>query len=231
MQLEHSFTVPVGVDEAWSTLTDIERVVPCMPGAALESVEGDGLTGSVKVKVGPITLTYKGRAEWIERDEAAHRASMRAQGKDPRGNSTAAATVSMSLHMADDGSPGTLVRVVTDLDITGRPAQFGRGVMVDVGNKLIGQFADCLAKMTSVVEPVETESVVEPVEATSSKDGFDGLNQRVVEPIDLVSAAGSAIAGRFAPALLGTVGVALAILALVYWIKRDRRAGTRRRPR
>ena len=142
MQLEHSFTVPVGVDEAWAVLLDIERVAPCMPGAAVDSVDGDDFTGTVKVKLGPIGLTYKGKASFVEKDEAAHKAVIRAQGRDARGNGTAAATVSAVL-VADGDS--TKVVVTTDLDITGRPAQFGRGVMVDVGNKLIGQFAECLA--------------------------------------------------------------------------------------
>lgn len=142
MQLEHSFTVPVGIDEAWQILIDIERIGPCMPGAAIESVDGDDFTGSVKVKLGPINLTYKGKASFVEKDEAAHRAVIDARGRDARGNGTAAAKVTASLAEADGA---TTVQVVTDLDITGKPAQFGRGVMVDVGNKLIGQFADCLA--------------------------------------------------------------------------------------
>jgi carbon monoxide dehydrogenase subunit G len=142
VQLEHSFTVPVGVDDAWKVLLDIERVVPCMPGAALDSVDGDNFTGTVKVKLGPIGLTYKGKASFVEKDEAAHRATINAQGRDARGNGTASARVTASL---TDAGGDTKVDVVTDLDITGKPAQFGRGVMVDVGNKLIGQFADCLA--------------------------------------------------------------------------------------
>lgn len=142
MQLEHSFTVPVGIDDAWKVLLDIERVAPCMPGAALETVHGDDFTGTVKVKLGPIALTYKGKASFVEKDELAHRAKIHAQGRDARGNGTASAKVTASL--SDEGGQ-TKVEVLTDLDITGKPAQFGRGVMVDVGNKLIGQFADCLA--------------------------------------------------------------------------------------
>ncbi|MGY1916719.1 SRPBCC family protein [Blastococcus sp. SYSU DS0973] len=142
MQLENSFTVPVPVDEAWRVLLDIERIAPCMPGAALDSVDGDDFTGRVKVKLGPINLTYQGKASFIEKDEAAHRAVIDARGKDQRGNGTAAATVTAKLR-----AEGTVTRVdvLTDLNITGRPAQFGRGVMTDVGNKLLGQFADKLA--------------------------------------------------------------------------------------
>jgi carbon monoxide dehydrogenase subunit G len=142
VQLENSFTVPVSVDEAWRVLLDIERIAPCMPGAALDSVDGDDFTGRVKVKLGPINLTYQGKASFVEKDEAVHRAVIDARGKDQRGNGTAAATVTATL--AAEGSI-TRVDVLTDLNITGRPAQFGRGVMTDVGNKLLGQFADKLA--------------------------------------------------------------------------------------
>jgi carbon monoxide dehydrogenase subunit G len=142
VQLENSFTVPVPVDEAWRVLLDIERIAPCMPGAALDSVDGDAFTGRVKVKLGPINLTYQGKASFIEKDEAAHRAVIDARGKDLRGNGTAAAVVTANLKSE---GPITRVDVLTDLNITGRPAQFGRGVMTDVGNKLLGQFADKLA--------------------------------------------------------------------------------------
>jgi carbon monoxide dehydrogenase subunit G len=142
VQLENSFTVPVPIDEAWRVLLDIERIAPCMPGAALDTVAGDDFTGRVKVKLGPINLTYQGKASFIEKDEAIHRAVIDARGKDQRGNGTAAAVVTATL--APEG-PITRVNVLTDLNITGRPAQFGRGVMTDVGNKLLGQFADKLA--------------------------------------------------------------------------------------
>jgi carbon monoxide dehydrogenase subunit G len=142
VQLENSFTVPVPVDEAWRVLLDIERIAPCMPGAALDSVTGDDFTGRVKVKLGPINLTYQGKASFIEKDEANHKAVIDARGKDQRGNGTAAAVVTATLAAEGDI---TRVNVLTDLNITGRPAQFGRGVMTDVGNKLLGQFADKLA--------------------------------------------------------------------------------------
>ncbi|MDQ1741976.1 MAG: hypothetical protein QOE23_315 [Pseudonocardiales bacterium] len=142
MQLTHSFTVPARIEQAWEVLLDIERIAPCMPGAALETVDGDDFTGSVKVRLGPIGLTYKGKASFVTKDAANHRAVIDAQGKDARGNGTAKATITATL--TGEGS-GTAVNVVTDLNITGKPAQFGRGVMVDVGNRLIQQFADCLA--------------------------------------------------------------------------------------
>ena len=142
MQLAHSFTVPVPVADAWKVLLDIEQIAPCMPGAVLDSIDGDAFTGRVKVKLGPISLTYKGKASFVKKDEAAHIAVIDAAGKDQRGNGTAAATVTATLK--DDGGSATRVDVLTDLNITGKPAQFGRGVMVDVGNKLIGQFASCV---------------------------------------------------------------------------------------
>ncbi|MCW2698431.1 MAG: coxG [Modestobacter sp.] len=142
MQLENSFTVPLPIDEAWRVLMDIDRIAPCMPGAILDSVEGDDFTGRVKVKLGPINLTYQGKGSFIERDETTHQAKIDARGKDQRGNGTAAAIVTAKL--ASEGDV-TRVDVLTDLNITGRPAQFGRGVMTDVGNKLLGQFADKLS--------------------------------------------------------------------------------------
>jgi carbon monoxide dehydrogenase subunit G len=162
VQLEHSFTVPVGIDDAWQILLDIERIGPCMPGATIESVDGDDFTGSVKVKLGPINLTYKGKASFLEKDEAAHRAVIEARGRDARGNGTASAKVTANL--AEAGGD-TTVKVQTDLDITGKPAQFGRGVMVDVGNKLIGQFADCLATTIGGGNPTGSAAAAAPADA------------------------------------------------------------------
>lgn len=142
MELEHTFTIPVTVEKAWPILLDIEQIAPCMPGAAIESVDGDDFAGSVKVKLGPINLTYKGQAKFVEKNDESHTAVIDARGRDSRGNGTASAKITAGLVAAGDS---TTVKVVTDLNITGKPAQFGRGVMADVGNKLIGQFADCLA--------------------------------------------------------------------------------------
>jgi carbon monoxide dehydrogenase subunit G len=164
VQLENSFTVPVPIDEAWRVLLDIQRIAPCMPGAALDSVTGDDFTGRVKVKLGPINLTYQGKASFIEKDAAAHRAVIDAKGKDQRGNGTAAATITAQL--ADEGGT-TRVDVLTDLNITGRPAQFGRGVMTDVGNKLLGQFADKLAAQLGAGEvPAQSTGAAEQAAAT-----------------------------------------------------------------
>ena len=163
MQLENSFTVPVPVDEAWRVLLDIERIAPCMPGAALDSVTGDDFTGRVKVKLGPINLTYQGKASFVEKDETAHKAVIDARGKDQRGNGTASATVTATLK--SEGA-NTRVDVLTDLNITGKPAQFGRGVMTDVGNKLLGQFADKLAAQLGEGDQGGAPAATPPADAT-----------------------------------------------------------------
>ena len=143
MELENTFTVPVGVSQAWQVLNDVERIGPCMPGATITSVDGDDFTGEVRVRVGPVSMKYTGNASFTERDEQAHRAVIVAKGKEARGSGTANATVTATLKEVDDG---TEVRMVTDLAVTGRPAQFGRGVLADVSNKLVGQFATCLSE-------------------------------------------------------------------------------------
>ena len=142
MDLTHRFTVSTGVEEAWAHFNDIASVAECFPGAAVTSVEGETFHGSVKVKLGPIALVYNGSGTFVEKDEAAHRFVVEAKGKDKRGNGTAGATVTLT--MAETGGDSTDVEVVTDLAITGKPAQFGRGVMQDVSDKLLGQFIDCL---------------------------------------------------------------------------------------
>ncbi len=166
MDLAHSFTVPADADRTWATLTDLEGVAGCFPGATITSVDGDHFEGTVKVKLGPIALQYAGSGDFVERDDAAHTATIDAKGKDRRGNGTAGATVRLSLEPQGDS---TKVDVVTDLKVTGKPAQFGRGVMQDVSDKLLGQFVACLEKRLSepaAAEPVQSEPVAaEPVES------------------------------------------------------------------
>ncbi|MGY1609276.1 MULTISPECIES: SRPBCC domain-containing protein [unclassified Geodermatophilus] len=188
MQLENSFTVPVPVDEAWRVLLDIERIAPCMPGAALDSVEGDSFTGRVKVKLGPINLTYQGKASFVEKDEAAHRAVIDGRGKDQRGNGTAAALITAQLK--EEGST-TRVDVLTDLNITGRPAQFGRGVMTDVGNKLLGQFADKLAAQLASGDDVTVDAAAaagkqEPTVAGKVAATATGAAEEVAQSVEQV---------------------------------------------
>jgi carbon monoxide dehydrogenase subunit G len=141
MELTNEFRVGVPPAHAFIVLTDLELIAPCMPGAQLQEVEGDEYRGIVKVKVGPITAQYKGKAMLVEQDEAGGRAVLRAEGRDTRGQGNANATITATL--TPDGD-GTKVVVVTDLVVTGKVAQFGRGVLADVSAKLLGQFVDCL---------------------------------------------------------------------------------------
>ncbi len=151
MQLEHRFTVPADIDTVWAAVLDPERVAPCMPGAALTEVDGDAFKGTVKVKLGPISLLYKGSGEFLEQDAAAHRVVIKAAGKDSRGNGAAAATVTLTL--TEDGPGSTAGQVSTDLAITGKPAQFGRGLISEVGGKILDAFSTCLAKKLATTEP------------------------------------------------------------------------------
>jgi carbon monoxide dehydrogenase subunit G len=143
MELRHEFTVPATLQETWDAFNDIESVGACFPGAVVSSVEGDTFQGSCKVKLGPIALVYNGTGTFVEKDESAHRMVIDAKGKDKRGNGTAGAHVTAT--MTQEGT-STRVEVLTDLNITGKPAQFGRGVMQDVSDKLLGQFTACLEK-------------------------------------------------------------------------------------
>lgn len=160
MELTHRFTVPASVDVTWAAFNDLEGIAPCFPGATLTSVDGDDFTGTVKVKLGPISMLYNGTGRFVERDEANRRAVIEAKGKDKRGNGTAGAHVVAQL--TPDGT-GTAVEVTTDLSITGKPAQFGRGVMQDVSDQLLGIFIDCIAAKLGP----ESESGVEPTPAAT----------------------------------------------------------------
>ncbi|WP_405659215.1 SRPBCC family protein [Streptomyces sp. NBC_01166] len=140
MQLDHTFTVPAGPDDAWKLFHDLARVAPCMPGAVLDTLDGDSFTGRVKVKIGAVQMSYRGEGT-VTRDETARSMHLDLSGSETRGAGTASATVTAPLA---EGPEGTRVRVRTDLDITGRPAQFGRGIMTEVGDRLVPQFADRL---------------------------------------------------------------------------------------
>ncbi|OIJ24963.1 SRPBCC family protein [Nocardioides luteus] len=160
MDLTHQFTVPTSVEETWDSFLDIGSLAECFPGAQVTSAEGDTFTGTVKVKLGPIAMVYAGSGTFVEKDEAARRLVVEAKGRDKRGNGTAGANATLT--MAPEGT-GTKVEIVTDLAVTGKPAQFGRGVMQDVSDKLLGQFVACLESKSAPAAAPETPQ--EPVAA------------------------------------------------------------------
>jgi carbon monoxide dehydrogenase subunit G len=229
MKLENEFTVPAPVERAWEVLLDVERVAPCLPGAALEASEGDEHRGTMTIKVGPITSRYTGTVKIEEADEAARRAVMRAQARDSRGQGTAAATITSTMEEVESG---TRVRVETDMRITGPAAQFGRGVMQDVSAKLMRRFADCLAEEIAGGAPAEQP---EPVAASGPRNpaaspppGPAGDSaeaaaaapapRRSEEVLDLGEASREAVLKRVAPAAAG-----IAALILLLAIRRRRR--------
>lgn len=209
MRLDHSFTVPAPVEQAWDVLLDVPRISPCMPGATLTEFDGEKFAGTVKVKLGPVALTYRGSGRFAEIDEAARRVVIEASGKESRGAGTAAATVTAVL--VPDGA-STRVDVGTDLTITGRPAQFGRGMLADVGERLIGQFASSLAD--TMGESEETTVEAAGTDATGTEEA------PAAEPIDLLEVTGVAQTVRkyAVPALIVVV-----IVLLVQLIRRRRR--------
>lgn len=231
MELVHRFTVPASIDVTWAAFNDLEGIAPCFPGATLTSVEGDDFTGSVKVKLGPIAMMYNGTGSFVERDEANHRAVIEAKGKDKRGNGTAGATVVAQL--TPDGT-GTAVEVTTDLSITGKPAQFGRGVIQDVSDKLLGIFVDCIAAKLGP----ESESGTEPTPAADNLEaptaGVPDLStaaatsgspfapvpprsQSPVEPaeLNLLSTVMPVLLKRYA---LPAAALVVVIIALIIWV-------------
>lgn len=215
MRLEHRFEVPAPVGEAWAVLLDVPRIAPCLPGAALTEHDADSFAGTVKVKVGPITLTYRGTGRFVERDDKAHRVVIEASGRESRGSGTAGATITATL--TPDGPEATTAEVGIDLTVTGRPAQFGRGMLGEVSARLIDQFAASLAKELagdSAADPPTEEiayeedpreapplSLVPPAEERPEE----------VQPIDLLQVSGlTLVARRAAPYLVAALAGVLA---------------------
>jgi hypothetical protein len=182
MELTNDFRVALPVERAWAVLTDLERIAPCMPGAQLQEVEGDEYRGIVKIKVGPITAQYKGKATFVEQDDTAHKAVLRAEGRETRGQGNANATITATL--TPDGD-GTAVSVVTDLTVTGRVAQFGRGVLADVSAKLLDQFVVSLEEMVLADDPAAVAAPADPapVEAVDVEleDAMEAFEPEPVE--------------------------------------------------
>jgi carbon monoxide dehydrogenase subunit G len=202
VELVNEFRVPVSVDQAWEVLTDVERIAPCIPGAQLLSVDGDDFTGAVKVKVGPITVQYRGNASFQEKDAAAHRAVIKANGKETRGQGNAAAVVTAELK--DEGDSTSCV-LTTDLTISGKAAQFGRGVLSDVATKLIGQFAE---RLEADVQAGATASA--GAETPQAHTVSAATQPHDVVSVDLLSVVAAPVAKRVLPVAGGlAVGVAI----------------------
>ncbi|MCB0942159.1 MAG: SRPBCC family protein [Mycolicibacterium sp.] len=221
MKIANEFTVSVPIERAWEVLTDMEQVIPLMPGAQLVGHEGDDFLGKVKVKVGPVTSEFSGKAHFVERDETAHRALIDGRGKEARGTGNAAATVVLQLHEAGDR---TRVTVDTDLKVVGKLAQFGSGMLQQVSEKLLGQFVDSLeAKLAEGKAP---GAPAEPATAAAAAAApVAAAPPRVVaapepEPIDLLDLAGGGAVQKYA-----IVGVAaLVVLLLILAVRRRHRA-------
>ncbi|BBY63402.1 SRPBCC family protein [Mycolicibacterium helvum] len=223
MKIDNEFTVSVPIAQAWAVLTDMEQVVPLMPGAQLTGQEGDDFLGKVKIKVGPVNSEFAGKAHFVERDEAIHRAVVDGRGKEARGTGNAAAVVTLQLHEAGDQ---TRVTVETDLKIVGKLAQFGSSMLQQVSEKLLGQFVDALeAKLAAGNEPVAAGVV-----ATPATPGADALGAPAAtaaarpapapepEPIDLLQLAGGTAVSKYAAAGLA----ALVLLILIALVRRRR---------
>ena len=217
MDLNHQFTVNVPIAEAWVILTDLERIAPCLPGAQLTEVEGDTYRGQVKIKVGPILAQFKGQASFVSRDDVAHKATLKGEGRDTTGKGNASALITAELTSVSPTS--TTCTVHTDLTIYGKVAQFGRGALADVSDKLLAQFSENLNQLitsapststptTAAAAPTETAAP-----APSEQPAIRMINSPEVAPLDLLGTAGAPILKRAIPALIAVVAV---VAALVY---------------
>lgn len=233
MELNHSFTVQLGIDEAWKVLTDLERIAPCLPGAQLQEVEGDIFRGVVKVKVGPISAQFKGQATFQERDDERRRAVLKGEGRDTGGKGNASALITAQLEEVSEGV--TTCTVHTDLTITGKVAQFGRGALADVSDKLLAQFSDnlgtLLADQPGADAPTAAPAAETPATATPANEDAPAeapvadavaseapaapqvrkIDAPANEPIDLLGTAGAPLLKRLLP-VIGGVLVLLLVL-------------------
>ena len=233
MELSNEFRVNAPIEEAWAVLTDIELIAPCLPGAQLTEVDGETYSGQVKIKVGPITAQYKGTAVFSEKDDATHRAVIDAKGRDTRGQGNASAAVTAQL--TADGESATNVAIQTDLKLSGKVAQFGRGVLADVSEKLLGEFQVCLeGKLAAgatggaaggngaAAAEVSAESGADAGEASTSPGPAASTGPRRIEmpepePVDLLETAGAPVIKRLIP-------VVIVVLVLLFLLRRRRRS-------
>ena len=215
MELNHHFTVNVPVAEAWKILTNVELIAPCLPGAQLQEVEGDTYRGVVKVKVGPIQAQFKGQASFLERNDVDHKAVLKGEGRDTGGKGNASALITAQLTSISPTS--TKVEVNTDLAVTGKVAQFGRGAMADISDKLLAQFSQNLNTLISEI-PSDTPAapaaeVAEPT--TSAEPVVRKIDSPEAVPLNLLDAAGSTMLKRALPVVAGIVVLILVLIAVL----------------
>lgn len=211
MELVHSFTVPASPERTWALLTDLHQVGSCFPGATVTEATDNEFSGTVKVKLGPIAMVYSGSGAFVVRDDTGYQAVIEARGKDKRGNGTAGATVDLAL--TPDGA-GTKVNVKTDLSITGKPAQFGRGVMQDVSDKLLGKFVECiesnLGATPEAAEDVNKPDAEVPEPVSGLKPETGPTPPPHVHAVPDTSDDAIDLGGALGPALLSRYGIPLA---------------------
>jgi carbon monoxide dehydrogenase subunit G len=229
MELTNDFVIDRPVDETWVILNDLEFIAPCMPGARLTEIEGDEYRGTVKVKVGPITAQYKGKASFVEQDAVNHKAQLKAEGRDPRqGNANAM----VSATMEPSGDDATKVTIHTDLKLSGKVASFGRGIIEDVSKNILGQFVENLRqKLEAEGAPTAAASGEGGAEGATSSEGAPAdaadaasagataepqvrkIDAPEAEAVDLLSVSGSPITKRLAPVLAGVI-----VLIILRWL-------------
>ena len=219
MELNHHFTVNVPVAEAWKILTNVELIAPCLPGAQLQEVEGDTYRGVVKVKVGPIQAQFKGQASFLERNDVDHKAVLKGEGRDTGGKGNASALITAQL--TSISATSTKVEVNTDLAITGKVAQFGRGAMADISDKLLAQFSENLNTLISEI-PSDTASepeVAEVAEVAAPSASAEPVVRKIdapeAAPINLLDAAGSTMLKRALPVVAGIAVLVVILIAVL----------------
>jgi carbon monoxide dehydrogenase subunit G len=210
MDLNHEFVVNVPVDQAWQILTDLERIAPCLPGAQLTEVEGDTYRGQVKIKVGPILAQFKGQASFVSRDDIAHKATLKGEGRDTTGKGNASAMITAELTSVSPTS--TKCTVHTDLSISGKVAQFGRGALADVSDKLLAQFSENLNQLISASPAIAEPTAQVAAPAEPQQPAIRKIDGPEVAPLNLLDTAGSTIAKRAIPAV---IVLAVLVFALV----------------